>query len=100
MLPQHDERERRQPPQRHAASLGLSAQLDAAIKDWDLEYRATYVREDPISSGFPDEAGEQAFNARGRDLAALTASALGPGWSVQYYDTLEEKAVVISPSAS
>ena len=81
-------------------SLGIPPELDAEIREWDLTYQETYVRADPISSGFPDEAGEEAFNAHGRDLAVRTARALGPGWSVQYYDTLEEREVSVSESTS
>ena len=77
------------------ASLGLPAELAAAIDAWEQEYEATYTPDDPASSGFPDEESERAFNALGRRLAAQTASALGSGWSVQYYDTLTHELVPV-----
>lgn len=81
------------------ASLEIPADLAADIDAWEQVYEATYVPDDPASSGFPDEASEKTFNARGRSLAASTAEALGSGWSVQYYDTLTHELEQVAPFA-
>jgi hypothetical protein len=80
------------------ASLEIPSSLAAAIDEWEQAYEATYVPDDPASSGFADTGREKAFNVRGRELAAMTASVLGPGWSVHYYDTLERQLVPVSSS--
>lgn len=82
------------------ASLGLPQELAAEIDAWEQAYEATYVPDDPASSGFRDEAAEKAFNAQGLRLAARTASVLGPGWTVEYYDTLAKETVAVSPGSS
>jgi hypothetical protein len=82
------------------ASLGIPSSLVVAIDEWELVYEATYVREDPASSGFADEEQESAFNFRGRELATMTANALGPGWSVHYYDFSERQLVPIPYSGT
>lgn len=78
------------------ASLGVPKELAAEIDAWERVYEATYVPDDPASSGFADEAAEAAFNGYGLRLAARTADALGPGWTVTYYDTLAKELVAVS----
>lgn len=70
------------------ACFGLSPDLVAAIAEWEAGYAATYVHDDPASSGFADAEQEKAFDARGLELAVMTANELGPGWAVRYGDTL------------
>jgi len=81
------------------ASLEIPADLAAEIDAWEQAYEATYVPDNPASSGFSDEESEKAFNSRGRDLATRTAEALGSGWLVQYYDTLAHELVPVAPPA-
>ena len=82
------------------ASLGLPADLAAEIGAWEDVYEATYARDDPASSGFPDEGAEKAFNMRGLELAHQVTAALGPDWTVRYFDTAAAKAVSVPRPAS
>lgn len=67
-----------------AESLGLSPALVTAMTEWESAYAATYVPADPAASGFPDDAGEEAFRVAGKSLAERVAGELGSGWDVVY----------------
>lgn len=70
--------------------LGLSPALVAAVQEWEASYEATYVPDDPMSSGFPDAGAEASFRETGRQLAERVAAELGSGWDVVYrYGTAE-----------
>lgn len=67
-----------------AESLGLSPALVADVTAWQDAYEATYVPDDPASSGFSSPATEEAFRQAGRAIADRVAAELGSGWSVVY----------------
>ncbi len=55
---------------------GVPADLAAAIGEWDDEFQALFVSDDPMSSDFPDERAESAWRDRGDQLAERLAAAL------------------------
>ena len=77
------------------ATLPISAGLAAELLAWADDYDDTLDRDDPVSSGFADPAGEEAFNARGRELARRLAGELGR--AVDYYDPATARDVSIRP---
>jgi hypothetical protein len=78
------------------ATLGIPPELAAEIDAWEQAYEATYVSDDPASCGFPDEKSERAFTVAGLKIAERVADALGPGWSVKYYDCLTRKVILLA----
>ncbi|MFE9746397.1 hypothetical protein ACFYOT_15950 [Saccharothrix saharensis] len=62
--------------ERLVAEFGAPAELAAAIDEWDDEFQAVYDRDDPASSGFPDEATTVEWHERGERLAERLAAAL------------------------
>ncbi|MFI5896482.1 hypothetical protein ACIA5D_40920 [Actinoplanes sp. NPDC051513] len=76
-------------------SLPISAELAAALLAWADEYDETLDRDDPIRSGFADEAAAEAFDTRGRELARRLAGELG--WTVDYFDPTTATDVTVTP---
>ncbi|MEV4601543.1 hypothetical protein AB0K15_29595 [Amycolatopsis sp. NPDC049253] len=71
----------------HPASpeLGLSDDLVRGLLAWQDELDATYDLDDPASSpGFPSEAAEHDFHARGWELARRVGHELDETWEVTY----------------
>ena len=64
-------------PQNTAPSDLADPDLAAAIEAWDDEFQAVFDHDDPMSSGFPDEATATAWRDRGEHLAQRLATALG-----------------------
>jgi hypothetical protein len=64
-------------PERLAADCGLPTDLVTAIDEWDAEFQAVFVTDDPMSSGFPDERTTLAWRSRGEVLAERLTAALG-----------------------
>lgn len=62
--------------ERLADEFGVPADLVAAIEAWDDEFQAVYDPDDPMDSGFPDEATTAAWHERGERLAERLAAAL------------------------
>jgi len=62
--------------ERLANDFGVSADLVAAIDAWDDEFQAVYDPDDPMGSGFPDEATTTAWHERGERLAERLAATL------------------------
>jgi hypothetical protein len=58
-------------------TLPISEGLAQALLDWADAFDATLNRDDPIESGFPTPADEEAFFAQGRELADRLAAELG-----------------------
>lgn len=58
-------------------TLGLPANLVAALEAWAAAYDATLDRDDPAASGFPSAAAEQAFHEQGRRLAEQVGAVTG-----------------------
>ena len=56
---------------------GVPAGLAAGIEVWDDEFQAVFDHDDPMASGFPDEATTTAWRDRGERLAHDLAAALG-----------------------
>ncbi|MFC7277520.1 hypothetical protein ACFQS1_26290 [Paractinoplanes rhizophilus] len=77
------------------ASLPISAELASALLAWADEYDETLDRDDPIRSGFPDEAAAEAFDRQGRELARRLASELGR--TVHYFDSATATDVPVTP---
>jgi hypothetical protein len=69
-------------------SLGVSRCLVSAINEWSETYEATYRPNDPISSGFQDEASERAFAEAGAALVARLQEELGEAYTVMYFNML------------
>ncbi|MFD0921236.1 hypothetical protein [Saccharopolyspora rosea] len=63
----------------------VSSQLTQEIAEWDREFQQIFDPEDPLSSDFPDEATEQRWRERGRQLAGRLAEELGPHVRVTYF---------------
>jgi hypothetical protein len=68
------------------ASLPISSELAQALLDWADSYERTLNRDDPLASGFPDTAAEEAFYAQGEQLARQLATELGAQYTVEYFD--------------
>jgi len=64
-------------PERLVADYGVPADLVTAIEEWDAEFQAVFVDDDPMASGFPDERTILAWRSRGERLAERLAAALG-----------------------
>lgn len=62
------------------------------LLDWADAYDATLNHSDPSASGFADSAAEDAFYARGRELARELAAQLGSRFTVEYVDTPEGRS--------
>ncbi|WP_158846700.1 hypothetical protein [Saccharothrix deserti] len=62
--------------ERLVAEFGAPADVAKAIDAWDDEFQAVYNPDDPMGSGFPDEATTAAWHERGERLAGRLASAL------------------------
>jgi hypothetical protein len=60
-----------------AADYGVPADLIAAVEAWDAEFQAVFDGDDPMTSGFPDEATTVAWRAQGERLAERLAEVLG-----------------------
>ncbi|MBW4720608.1 hypothetical protein [Saccharothrix obliqua] len=52
----------------------MPADLVAAINAWDDEFQTVYDPDDPMDSGFPDEATTAAWHERGGRLAERLAA--------------------------
>ncbi|GAA2564711.1 hypothetical protein GCM10010435_41430 [Winogradskya consettensis] len=66
--------------------LPISAELAEELNTWGDDYDATLVIDDPASSGFPDDASENAFAERGAQLARRLARELAGRYRVEYHD--------------
>ena len=66
--------------------LPISQDLANELNVWGDEYDATLVQDDPISSGFPEEASKNAFAERGARLARRLAAELAGHYRVEYHD--------------
>jgi hypothetical protein len=66
--------------------LAISQELADELNAWGDDYDATLVLDDPASSGFPDEAAENAFAERGAQLARRLAAELAGRCRVEYHD--------------
>jgi hypothetical protein len=71
-----------------ADSLGISQELASAIDEWAEAYEATYRPDDPISSGFADDALKRAFAEAGASLAGRLQGELGEAYNVAYFNVL------------
>ncbi|WP_019808663.1 hypothetical protein [Saccharomonospora halophila] len=71
-------------PDEVADVLPLSAELVAAVAEWDGRLQRTYVPEQPQDSGFGDPAEYERFVADGRELARRVKRELGPDITVLY----------------
>jgi hypothetical protein len=78
-----------------APELGLSEPLAQDLDRWADEYSATLDEDDPLSSGFESEAAENAFYARGHELALRVKRELGESWKVSYFDGVLQRDVEI-----
>jgi hypothetical protein len=63
---------------------GLSPALCAEIEAWDEEFQETFLPDDPMESGFADEAAAERWDQRGRELARRLARELGPAIPVEF----------------
>lgn len=63
----------------------MSRELVADLRAWYEESQSTYVADDPVRSGFPDPAAEEAWAERGADLSRRLAGEL-PQAAVRYFD--------------
>jgi hypothetical protein len=66
--------------------LPISKALADELNAWGDEYDATLNLDDPASSGFPDDAAENAFAERGVDLARRLAAEVADRFRVEYHD--------------
>lgn len=64
------------------ATLPISDELKAQLRDWAEAYDRTLNQDDPRRSGFPSAADEAAFRRTGALLADRLRAELGPGYSV------------------
>jgi hypothetical protein len=76
--------------------LPISKDLADGLNAWGDEYDATLVLDDPASSGFPDEASENAFAERGVELARRLAAELTGHYRVEYHDIRTGQREIIS----
>ena len=67
------------------ATLPITPELAEDLLTWADDFDRTLNTDNPISSGFPTEAAEADFRARGELLAARLASELGDGFQVTYW---------------
>jgi hypothetical protein len=65
--------------------LRLSDDLCADLWAWAAAYDATFLRDDPIKSGFMSDTDERAFEEQGRRLTARVAAELGATAKVRYW---------------
>ncbi|MDX3194108.1 hypothetical protein PV458_37420 [Streptomyces sp. MN03-5084-2B] len=79
--------------------LGLSSALVHDLNRWSDEYTATLDRDDPMASGFPSDAVEQAFVARGHRLAEEVRAQVSPDWRVIYYDSERGRDVEVESAS-
>jgi hypothetical protein len=63
---------------------GLSPGLCAEIEAWDEEFQEIFLPDDPMGSGFADEAAAERWDQQGRELARRLARELGPGIPVEF----------------
>ena len=68
------------------AQLPISRDLAAELNAWGDDFDATLVLDDPASSGFPDQASEDAFAERGAQLARRLAAEVAGRYRVEYHD--------------
>jgi hypothetical protein len=66
-------------------TLGVSASLVTALRDWAAEYDGILNLDDPASSGFRDVATELTFVANGRELAKRLAHELRGRFKVKFF---------------
>jgi len=66
--------------------LPISKELADDLNAWADDFDATLVLDDPASSGFPDEAAENAFAERGARLARRLATELSGRYRVEYHN--------------
>jgi hypothetical protein len=66
--------------------LPISKDLADDLNAWGDVYDAILVLDDPASSGFPDEASEDAFAEQGARLARRLAAELAGRYRVDYHD--------------
>jgi hypothetical protein len=78
------------------AELSISPDLVRQLLEWADAYDRTLNRNDPLVSGFPDPGAEEAFYARGEQLAHGLAAELGPSCDVEYFDGRHGHIVLIS----
>jgi hypothetical protein len=76
--------------------LPISKDLANELNTWGDEYDATLVLDDPVSSGFPDEASENGFAERGAELARRLAAELAGRYRVEYHDIRTGQREIIS----
>lgn len=81
------------------AELPIPAPLANAIRAWAARYEATYLRMDPLASGFASVQEEEAFDRDGWTLFAELQRALGPEHEVAYFSILSgwQRAQASSP---
>jgi len=64
------------------SDLPISQSLTDRLLKWADAFDATLNRDDPASSGFPDDDSKAAFSDEGRELEALLKAELGADYSV------------------
>ena len=64
--------------------LPISDVLDDDLATWARDFDMTYVRDDPVSSGFATVALAESFVARGAALVDRLQAELGDEWHVEY----------------
>jgi hypothetical protein len=73
--------------------LPIPAELAQEFLDWAQTYDDTLVRNNPIASGFPDQATADAFYVAGEGLARRLVVELGSAYAVQYFDGRRHREV-------
>lgn len=79
------------------ADLPVSRELQEDLERWGDAFDATLDRDDPMASGFRSPQDEEAFAARGAELARRLRRELGTGWQVTYFDLRDGRDTDVGP---